>query len=404
MTAAGWRRLEAHLADFIWQHPDWPRFRWSADRLLPAVADARFLHGRLIGTMAAAGLATRQQAELTAATDDAVATSAIEGEALPPASVRSSIARRLGLPDDGLTPRDSRVEGVAGMVLDATRNCRQPLTVERLFSWHRALFAVMRPSLEAPIDVGRWRTDARGRMQVVSATYRGGKTPRVHFEAPPADRVAAGMKRFIAWFNGDAEDLDALLRAAIAHLWFVTIHPFDDGNGRIGRAIMDMAIARAEPPGGQRFYSLSSAILRQRRGYYAALEQAQRGDLDITPWLLWFLQCHQTAVRDAERTARRVIEVARFWPSVEPVNARQRKALAKLLDEWEGLMTTRKWAAINAVSADTAQRDIADLVSRGVLVPNRKGGRSTGYVLAGPLGPASPVSQEASPSEAKRGG
>jgi len=384
--------IEASLAEFIWQRPDWPRFRWSAGQLLPAVADARFLHGRLIGTMVAAGLETRQQAELTAATDDAVATSAIEGEELLPASVRSSIARRLGLPDDGLAPEDSRVEGVAEMVLDATRNCRQKLTEERLFGWHRGLFAAAQPSLEAPVDVGSWRTDARGPMQVVSGAYRGGKPPRVHFQAPPAGRVPAEMERFIAWFDFGTADLDILVRAGIAHLWFVTVHPFDDGNGRIGRALADMTIAKAEPTGGQRFYSLSSAILRQRRTYYAELERAQRGDLDITDWLIWFLDCHQAAVQSAGQAAQRVIEIARFWPAVEPLNARQRKALGRLLGDWEGLMTTRKWAAINDVSADTAQRDIADLVARGVLVPNEKGGRSTGYILAGPLGRASPTS------------
>ena len=340
--------------------------------------------------MEAAGLETRQQAELTAATNDAVATSAIEGEELPPANVRSSIARRLGLPDAGLAPEDSRVEGVAEMVLDATHNCRRPLTQERLFGWHRALFASPRPSLEAPVDVGRWRTDAHGPMQVVSGAYRGSKAPRVHFEAPPAGRVAAEMTQFIEWFAANPKDLDALVRAAIAHLWFVTIHPFDDGNGRIGRAIADMAIAQAEPTGGQRFYSLSSAILRQRRAYYMALERAQRGNLDITEWLLWFLQCHRQAVRHAESAAQRVIDIARFWPSVEPVNTRQRKALGKLLDDWEGLMTTRKWAAINGVSADTAQRDIADLVARGILVPNEKGGRSTGYTL-NPTPPPAPA-------------
>ncbi|HEX2943041.1 MAG TPA: Fic family protein [Rhodopila sp.] len=378
--------MEAFLAEFIWQRRDWPRFRWNADRLLPAVADARFLHGRLIGTMVAAGLETRQQAELAAATEDALATSAIEGEMLPPASVRSSIARRLGLPDGGLAAEDSRAAGVADMVLDATRHCQAKLTEDRLFGWHRSLFAAASPSLEAPLDIGCWRTDAHGPMQVVSGTYRGGKPPRVHFEAPPAGRVPAEMARFLAWFAAEAADQDGLVRAGLAHLWFVTVHPFDDGNGRIGRAIADMAIARAEPTGGRRFYSLSSAILRQRRAYYDALERAQRGDLDITDWLIWFLQCHQSAVGAAEAAAQRVIDIARFWPAVEPVNARQRKALGRMLDGWEGLMTTRKWAAMNGVSADTAQRDIADLVARGILVPTEKGGRSTGYLLVGAVG------------------
>lgn len=374
-------------AVYIWELPDWPRFQWDARRLLPAVADARFRHGRFLGTMAAAGLEMRRETELTAATADAVATSAIEGETLPPASVRSSIARRLGLPEGGVAPRDSQVEGVAEMVLDATRNVRAPLTAERIFCWHRALFATAKPSAEAPIDVGRWRTDARGRMQVVSNAYRGGKPPGVHFEAPPAARVPVEMEQFLAWFNACGE-FDGLVRAAIAHLWFVTIHPLDDGNGRIGRAIADMAIAQAEGA-EQRFYSLSLAILRQRRSYYDTLERTQKAErLDITGWLLWFLDCHKRAIEHAEATAAQVITIARFWAGLEdhPVNERQRKVLGKLLEGWEGLVTTGKWAAICRCSADSAQRDIADLVRRGLLLPNDKGGRSTGYAFHMPGG------------------
>lgn len=357
--------------------------------LLPAVADARFLHGQFLGTMAAAGFDRRRATELAAATDDALATSAIEGESLPPASVRSSIARRLGLPDGGVAPQDARVEGVAEMVLDATRNFQEPLIEERLFGWHRALFAGAQPGLN-PIEVGRWRTDAHGPMQVVSAAYRGSKLPRVHFEAPPGERVPSEMSRFLEWFDAWEGGWDGLIRAGIAHLWFVTIHPFDDGNGRIGRAIADMAIAKAEATaridgGGHRYYSLSSAILQQRHGYYRSLEDAQKGDLDVTNYLLWFLGCHMSAIRSAEETAQRVIEVGRFWRAQEtaaaPLNERQRKVLRKLLDGWEGLMTTRKWVAICGCSPDTAQRDIADLVARGLLRPNDRGGRSTGYVF-----------------------
>ncbi|RKK06175.1 DUF4172 domain-containing protein [Pseudoroseomonas wenyumeiae] len=371
---------------YIWQHSAWPEFRWNAEALLPLVAEARFRQGRFLGTMAAAGLETRQEAELSASTEDVVATSAIEGERLPPASVRSSVARRLGLPQGGVLPQDSQVEGIAEVVLDATRHFQAPLTEERIFAWHRALFAAPGKGPD-PIDIGRWRTDAHGRMQVVSGVYRGGKPPRVHYEAPPAAVAGREMRRFLAWFNGDGVPPDGLVRAGLAHLWFVTIHPLDDGNGRVGRAIADMAIAQAEGT-GQRFYSLSSAILRQRKGYYDALEQAQKGDLDVTEWLGWFLRCHRQAIAEAEETARRVVGKARFWAALDagprPVNERQRKVLAKLIEDWEGPMTTRKWVAICGCSADTAQRDIADLLQRGLLRANEKGGRSIGYDFTGP--------------------
>jgi Fic family protein len=230
--------------------------------------------------------------------------------------------------------------------------------------------------------MGRWRTDTHGRMQVVAAAYAGGKTPRVHFEAPPADRLPLEMTRFLAWFNTGNVNMDGLSHAGIAHLWFVTIHPLDDGNGRIGRAIADMAIAQAERD-GRRFYSLSSAILRQRRAYYEVLERTQKSDQDITEWLIWFLECHMQAIEQAEATATTIIDTAKFWTAMDtcghPVNERQRKVLGKLLDGWEGFLTTRKWVAICGCSPDTAQRDIADFVSRGLLVPNGKGGRSIGY-------------------------
>lgn len=356
--------------------------------MLPAVADARFRQGRFLGTIAAAGLSTRQATELAAAADDAVATSAIEGETLPPASVRSSIARRLGLPGGGIAPEDSQVEGVAEMVLDATHDWQTPLTAERILGWHRILFPDARQGLD-PIEVGQWRTDRQGRMQVVSGTHRGSKPPRVHFEAPPAHQVPTEMTRFLQWFNTPAADADGLIRAGVAHLWFVTIHPLDDGNGRIGRAIADKAIAQAERS-GQRFYSLSFAILHRRKGYYDILEQTQKADGDITGWLLWFLACHKAAIDHAEHTAKRVIDLAQFWAQLDaaatPINERQRKGLARLVAGWEGPMTNRKWVAICGCSPDTAQRDMADLVARGLLFPTAAGGRSTGYVFSMPEG------------------
>jgi Fic family protein len=369
---------------YLWERPDWPEFRWKSELLLPLVTDARFKHGRFLGTMSAAGLGKQQETELSATTDDIVASSKIEGEELPPASVRSSVARRLGLETGGVAPRDGQVEGVAAMVLDATQNFSEKLTEERIFDWHRSLFSTEQVHRE-PIDLGGWRTDTRGRMQVVSAAYVGGKMPRVHFEAPPADRLPEEMSRFLTWFNAESPDLDGLVRAGIAHLWFLTIHPLDDGNGRIGRAIADMAIAQAEHD-GRRFYSLSSAILGQRRAYYEVLERTQKGDQDITQWLVWFLTCHMRAIEQAEVAARKIIDIARFWAAMDagghPVNERQRKVLGKLADDWKGFLTTRKWVVICGCSADTAQRDIGDLVARGILVPSGKGGRSAGYTIA----------------------
>ncbi len=370
---------------YIWQRPDWPLFRWNAEQVLPLAAEGRFQHGQFLGTMAAAGPDVRQEAELSATIHDTVASNAIEGEDLPPASVRSSIARRLGFPSGTVASVDQRVERITEMMLDASQNYQQALTVERIFGWHRLLFEGMKGGRD-PVEVGRLRNDALGAMQVVSTAHRGGKLPRVHFEAPPANRLAAEMAKFLAWFNADAPGTDGLIRAGIAHLWFVTIHPFDDGNGRLGRAIADLAIAQAEAI-GRRFYSLSGAILKQRRGYYDALERAQKDNLDITDWLMWFLRCHSLAITDAKTTAARVIDIARFWAEANaadpPINARQRKVLGKLVEGWEGLMTTRKWVAICGTSSDTAQRDIADLVARGWLRPNHKGGRSTGYILSG---------------------
>ncbi|MBF0306541.1 MAG: Fic family protein, partial [Alphaproteobacteria bacterium] len=311
--------------------------------------------------------------------EDVLSTSAIEGEALPPASVRSSIARRLGLPDGGLAPTDRKVEGVVDMVLDATKNFAAPLTAERIFGWHAALFPTGHAGKER-IDVGRWRTDRLGAMRVVSDIYA--PKPRVHFEAPPAARLDAEMERFLGWFNGEVEGLDPLLRAGLAHLWFVTIHPMDDGNGRIARAIADLAVAQMERT-GQRFYSMSAQIERDKKRYYAVLEETQKGDLDITGWLGWFMECHAAAVTAAEAAAGRVMDRSRFWQTHadRPMTDRQRKVLGKLLDGFQGVLTARKWASLAGCSPDTAQRDINDLLAMGVLERNPGGGRSTSYRL-----------------------
>jgi len=343
--------------------------------LLTGIAEARYKQGRLLGRMHALGLDAQLEAELTAASEDAVKTSAIEGEVLNPASVRSSIARRLGMDLGGVAPTDQRVEGVVDVVLDATRNFTRLLTPERIFGWHAALFPTGYSGLHK-IDVGRWRSDRDGPMQVVSAHA---VRPRVHFEAPPAGHLNREMSRFLAWFNG-AAGMDPLLRAGLAHLWFVTIHPLDDGNGRIARAITDLAVARMERT-GQRFYSLSSQIEREKRGYYEVLEATQKGTLDVTAWLMWFVGCYAQAIDTAEATAARVTAKASFWTvhAGRTFSDRQRKVLGRLLDDFEGAITARKWASLCSCSPDTAQRDIGELVQQGLLVKNPGGSKRTSY-------------------------
>ncbi len=365
------------MVSYIWQSPAWPDFRWSADRLLAGATEARYRQGRFLGRMRDIGLDARLESELTATAEDVVKTSAIEGEVLNPANVRSSIARRLGIPDGGLLPTDRKVEGVVDMILDATRNHAAPLTAERIFGWHAALFPTGYSGKDK-IDVGQWRTDRHGAMQVVSSIYA--TRPTVHFEAPPAPQVEAEMDRLITWFNGGRNGIDPLLRAGVAHLWFVTIHPLDDGNGRIARAIADLAVAQMEGT-GQRLYSMSSQIEHERKRYYEILEATQKGDLDITAWLAWFTDCYACAIDAAEATADRVIARARFWHvhADQGFSERQRKVLSKLLEGFEGGMTSRKWAAISGCSIDTAQRDINDLVRRNLLIRNPGGSKSTSY-------------------------
>lgn len=377
------------MATYLWEHPLWPRLTWDAGALLAPLAEARYRQGLFLGRMQGIGLDARREAELTTLADEAVKTSAIEGEVLNPASVRSSIARRLGIPDAGLAPTDRKVEGVVDIVMDAAKNHTAPLTAERIFGWHAALFPTGYSGKDR-IDVGRWRSDRLGAMQVMSNVYS--PTPTVHFEAPPAGRVADEMAIFLAWFNGtppmdplpmDPLPMDPLLRAGLAHLWFITIHPLDDGNGRIARAVADLAIAQAERT-GQRFYSMSDAIERDKRRYYAILEATQKGGPDITGWLLWFTECYTNAIIMAETVANRVVRKARFWMAHEGAPAfsdRQRKVLGKLLDGFDGTLTTRKWAAICRCSADTALRDITDLVERGLLVRNEGGGKNTSFTF-----------------------
>jgi Fic family protein len=331
----------------------------------------------LLGRLADVGLALRDQASLAALTDDVLKTSEIEGELLNPESVRSSIARRLGVDLGAVAPVDRRVEAVVEMVLDATANNGAAITRERLFGWHAALFTSGYSGLTR-IRVGQWRDDATGPMQVVSRPYG---RQRVHFEAPPAGRIEIEMNRFLEWANGSTED-PPLLKAGLAHLWFVTIHPFDDGNGRIARAVGDLFLARADGS-PQRFYSLSAQIQRERKDYYDILERAQKQSLDVTEWLRWFLQTLHRAIDEAQQTVDGVLAKIRFWRhwATTPMNERQVKLATALLDGFNGKLTTSKWAAIAKCSTDTALRDIGDLVERGVLRKSDAGGRSTSYVL-----------------------
>ncbi|MDR0786642.1 MAG: Fic family protein [Gemmatimonadota bacterium] len=362
---------------YIYELTGWPDLRWHDEQLAQPLAAVRHRQGRLIGHMEALGFPLRAEAVLHTLTEDVLKSSEIEGEMLDREQVRSSIARRLGMDIGGLIESDRNVEGVVEMMMDATQNYTRPLTVDRLFDWHAALFPTGRSGMSR-ITVGAWRKPESGPMQVVSGPI---SRERIHYEAPASERLDAEMVRFLDWFETAAPD--PVLKAGIAHLWFVTVHPFDDGNGRIARAIADLALARTEGT-AQRFYSMSAQIRIERKAYYEMLESTQKGDLDITPWLLWFIGCLDRAFDGAETILASVMRKARFWESVasQPLNDRQRKIINRLLDGFEGKLTNAKWAAITKASSDTALRDINDLVQRGVLVKDPAGGRSTSYSLA----------------------
>jgi Fic family protein len=362
---------------YIWQRPNWPHWQFDSAALAAPLAQVHRAQGHLMGRMAELGLAQRDQASLQALTQEVITTSAIEGEQLDRAAVRSSIARRLGVDIGALAPADRHVDGVVEMVLDATQQFAQPLTAERLFGWHAALFPTGY-SGRVRIQVGGWRNDAAGPMQVVSDPIG---REKVHFEAPPASALPAETAAFLRWFNA-APAGDALVHAGLAHLWLVTLHPFDDGNGRISRAVGDMALARAEGA-AQRFYSFSAQIQRERKDYYDQLEATQSGALDVTPWLAWFLGCLLRAIQGADGLLAGVLLKSQFWQrwAGTPMNARQTLVLNRVLDGMEGKLSNAKWASIAACSADTALRDINDLLARGVLQRLEGGGRNTGYAL-----------------------
>jgi Fic family protein len=373
--------MESEEKRYIWQQNDWSHWVYDHKRLAPLLAQVHIAQGHLLGRMHDLGLDVRDQATLRILTEDVLKTSEIEGEKLNPDSVRSSIARRLGVDIGALAPSDRHVDGVVDMVLDATQRYNTPLTAERLFGWHAAMFPTGYSSL-TKIRVGQWRDDALGPMQVVSGSIH---RQKVHYAAPPAHFLDAEMGDFLTWFNLDQKD-DPVIKAGLAHLWFVTIHPFEDGNGRIARAVGDMALARAEQS-AQRFYSLSAQIQHERKDYYDRLEATQKGDMEVSAWLEWFLGCLLRAIQGAEVTLAQVLAKARFWQhwAGVPMNDRQIRLLNKLLDGFVGNLTSSKWAAIAKCSQDRALRDISDLVERGALKKSDASGRSTRYELT-PVG------------------
>ncbi len=365
---------------FIYQHDDWPTFHWQSAALAERLAAVRHRQGRLVGRMESLGFDLRAEAVLQTLTEDVTRSSEIEGEILDRDQVRSSIARRLGMDIGGLVPADRNVEGVVEMMLDATQNFDKPMTRDRLFAWHAALFPTGRSGM-SKINVGEWRDDASGPMQVVSGPIG---HERVHYEAPGAPVLDAEMQTFLTWLEtGNGQD--PVLKAGIAHLWFVTIHPFDDGNGRIARAIADLALARSERS-AQRFYSMSGQIRAERSAYYDQLEATQKADLDITRWLMWFLDCLDRAIDGAETILASVLRKARFWEihADAQINDRQRDMLNRLLNGFYGKLTSSKWAKIEKCSQDTALRDIEGLLRLGALVKDEGGGRSTSYSLVEP--------------------
>jgi Fic family protein len=369
------RRIKA----FIHQQDNWPEFTWNSNELLSLLGEARNLQGRLVGKMNTLGFDLRNEALLDTLTLDVIKTSEIEGEILNPNQVRSSIARRLGMEIAGAEESDRNIDGLVEMMLDATQNCFNPLTPERLFNWHAALFPAGRSGMYK-IVVADWRKDTTGPMQVVSGAIGNEK---VHFQAPDSGLLEKEMTLFLNWFNNRAS-IDIVIKAAVAHLWFVTIHPFDDGNGRITRALTDMLLAQSDNS-NQRFYSMSAQIRLERKQYYELLEKTQKGNLDITDWITWFLRCLINALKSTDIILTKVLFKGEFWQKHldTAINDRQKKLLNKLIDGFDGKLTSSKWAKIAKCSKDSAVRDINDLIEKGILQREAAGGRSTNYELIG---------------------
>ena len=359
---------------YIHQQPGWPGIQWRQEELTGRLADVRHRQGRLLGRMESLGFGLQQEAVLDTLTSDVVKSSEIEGEILDAKEVRSSIAWRLGLDAGGVPSDDRNVEGIVELMLDATQNYAQPLTDERLFGWHSALFPAGRSRIYG-ITVGSYRTDT---VRVVSGPMG---RQKVHFEAPPSAQVPRDMRAFLDWFNAPP-DTDPVLKAGLAYLWFVNIHPFDDGNGRMARAIADMALARSDDS-PQRFYSMSSQIRLERNDYYDILERTGKGTTDITGWMIWFVDCLGRAIENADATLDATLAKGRFWRRIAgvPINERQSKVLNLLLGDFKGNLTSSKWAKLTKCSTDTALRDITALVDQGILARSAEGGRSTNYYL-----------------------
>jgi len=362
------------MARYIYQYDQWPQFTWDEKEIHVILGEVRHLQGKIFGQMGTLGFTIKEEAILSTLTLDVIKSSEIEGETLNYEQVRSSIARRLGMEYSGMVHTDRDIEGVVEMMLDATQNYNELLNEERLFGWHAALFPTGWSGMQR-IDTGSYR---KGEMQVVSGPM--GKET-IHYQAPSPERVKQDMDEFLKWFNEETK-IDAVLKAAIAHFWFIIIHPFDDGNGRIARALSDMLLARSEDS-SQRFYSLSSQVLIEKKVYYAILQKVQHSSSDITEWLLWFLNCLNRALISTEETLKKVLYKADFWDKHKEtvLNSRQRLMLNKLLDGFDGKLKSSKWAKIAKCSADTALRDIKDLIEKGILKQEESGGRSTNYEL-----------------------
>lgn len=362
---------------YLYNNQNWPIFEWNSEKLLPLLSYVRNRQGQLIGKMGALGFELRNEANLEILTQEIIKSTEIEGEILDREQVRSSIARRLGLEITGLVYSERHVDGIVDLMLDATKNYDKELNKERLFSWHISLFPMGQSGMYK-INTGKWREDTTGPMQVVSGAL--GKE-KVHYQAPPAAQIENEMRIFLDWFNLE-QNTDLVIKAAIAHLWFVTIHPFEDGNGRISRALSDMLLARSD---GQsyRFYSMSTQIRKERNSYYDILEKTQRSGMDITNWLEWFLNCLMHAIEHSEKLLEKIIYKHSFWAkhAIVNINDRQRKILNMLMEDFEGVLNTTKWAKIGKCSQDTALRDIQDLIEKGILVKSLQGGRSTNYEL-----------------------
>jgi Fic family protein len=363
------------MAKYIYQNKNWTDFSWEHASVSAALGEVRLLQGKILGQIHSLGFSSKEEKKLEILTLDVLKSSEIEGEKLNYEQVRSSIARRLGINTAGLVSSPRNVDGVVEMMLDATQDFKKTLTEERLFGWHAALFPTGYSGMYK-IEVAQYRSEE---MQVVSGAM--GKE-RVHYEAIPAKNVKVEMDKFLLWLNDDNVLIDSVLKSAIAHFWFIIIHPFDDGNGRIARAISDMLLAQSENS-SERFYSLSNQIQKEKNIYYETLKTVQYSDGDITKWLIWFLNCLKHALFETEESMQNIVHKAEFWEKHKetPVNERQRLMINKLFDDFFGKLTSSRWAKITKCSTDTALRDIKDLIEKGILQQEGEGGRSANYTL-----------------------